>query len=165
MEKIIQEVKDEFEDLKNLSSMLNPKSEFDTPYSFEKIEEWEKNNGVKIPDMYKSWLLLTSFARIMDGRIELFFPEISDPDKEDVYIGSLGYGGDSLFFSKKTGAFYAIGDEEEEYDPEVGPEAAQVAALQQNILTLLGTGMYTEDDDVIIDMKKHLEELKASQSN
>ena len=84
MEKIIQEVKDEFEDLKNLSSMLNPKSEFDTPYSFEKIEEWEKNNGVKIPDMYKSWLLLTSFARIMDGRIELFFPEISDPDKEDV---------------------------------------------------------------------------------
>ena len=116
MEKIIQEVKDEFEDLKNLSSMLNPKSEFDTPYSFEKIEEWEKNNGVKIPDMYKSWLLLTSFARIMDGRIELFFPEISDPDKEDVYIGSLGYGGDSLFFSKKTGAFYAIGDEEEEYD-------------------------------------------------
>ena len=77
MEKIIPEVKAEFEDLKKLSSMLNQKSEFDTPYSFGKIEEWEKINGVKIPDMYKSWLLLTSFARIMDGRIELFFPEFS----------------------------------------------------------------------------------------
>lgn len=116
MEKFFQEVKDEFEDLTKLSSMLNQKSEFDTPYSFEKIEEWEKINGVKIPDMYKSWLLLTSYARIMDGRIELFFPEISTPDKEDVYIGSLGYGSDNLYFSRKTGAFYAIGDAKEEYE-------------------------------------------------
>ena len=52
----------------------------------------------------------------MDGGIELFFPEISTPDKEDVYIGSLGYGSDSLYFSKITGAFYAIGDDREEYE-------------------------------------------------
>ena len=116
MENIIQEVKDGFEDINKLSSILNCDYSFDPPASYEEISDWEKDNNVRIPDMYKSWLLLTSFARIMDGRIELFFPEISDPDKEDVYIGSLGYGGDSLFFSKKTGAFYAIGDEEEEYE-------------------------------------------------
>ena len=116
MENIIQEVKDEFEDLKNISSMLEKKSEFDAPCSYEKIEEWEKTNGVKMPNMYKSWLLLTSYARIMDGRIELFFPEIGTPDTEDVCIGSLGYGSDSLYFSKKTGAFYAIGDDREEYE-------------------------------------------------
>ena len=52
----------------------------------------------------------------MDGGIELFFFEISTPDKEDVYIGSLGYGSDSLYFSQKTGAFYAIGDDREEYE-------------------------------------------------
>ena len=116
MENIIQEVKDGFEDINKLSSILNCDYSFDPPASYEEISDWEKDNNVRIPDMYKSWLLLTSFARIMDGRIELFFPEISDPDKEDVYIGCLGYGGDSLFFSKKTGAFYAIGDEEEEYE-------------------------------------------------
>jgi hypothetical protein len=116
MKNIIQEVKDEFEDLKNISSMLEKKTEFDAPCPSGKIEEWEKTNGVKIPEMYKSWLLLTSYARIMDGGIELFFPEISTPDKEDVYIGSLGYGSDSLYFSQKTGAFYAIGDDREEYE-------------------------------------------------
>ena len=84
-----QDVKNEFEDLKKLSSMLKSKSEFDVPYPFEKVEEWEKSNRVKIPDMYKSWLLLTSYARIMDGRIELFFPEIGNSDKEDVYINGL----------------------------------------------------------------------------
>ena len=57
MDNIIQIIKDEFEDLKNISSILKQKSEFDTPYSFEKIEEWEKANSVKIPEMYKSWLL------------------------------------------------------------------------------------------------------------
>lgn len=116
MKNIIQEVKDEFEDLKNISSMLEKKTEFDAPCPSEKIEEWEKTNGVKIPEMYKSWLLLTSYARIMDGGIELFFPEISTSDNENVYIGSLGYGSDSLYFSQKTGAFYAIGDDREEYE-------------------------------------------------
>ena len=111
-----QDVKNEFEDLKKLSSMLKSKSEFDVPYPFEKVEEWEKSNRVKIPDMYKSWLLLTSYARIMDGRIELFFPEIGNSDKEDVYIGNIGYGTDDLYFSKNTGAFYSIGDEKEEYE-------------------------------------------------
>ena len=116
MDNIIQIIKDEFEDLKNISSILKQKSEFDAPYSFEKIEEWEKENSVKIPEMYKSWLLLTSYARIMDGRIELFVPETSVSNKEDVYIGSLGYGSDHLYFSKNTGAFYTIGDDKEEYE-------------------------------------------------
>ena len=73
MKNIIQEVKDEYEGLKNNSSMLEKKTEFDAPCSSGKIEEWEKTNGVKIPEMYKCWLLLTSYARIMDGGIELFF--------------------------------------------------------------------------------------------
>ena len=116
MESIIQEIKDEFEDINNISSMLNSDYSFDPPASSEEISNWEKENNIKIPDMYKSWLMLTKYARIMDGKFELFFPEISTPDKEDVYIGSLGYGSDSLYFSKITGAFYAIGDDREEYE-------------------------------------------------
>jgi hypothetical protein len=109
-------ISDDFEDIKKLSSILNQKSEFDSPASNKEISEWEEKTKIKIPDMYRSWLMLTSYARIMNGRIELFFPEISTSDKEDVYIGSLGYGTDDLYFSKNTGAFYTIGDDEEEYE-------------------------------------------------
>lgn len=105
MDNIIQIIKDEFEDLKNISSILKQKSEFDAPYSFEKIEEWEKENSVKIPEMYKSWLLLTSYARIMDGRIELFVPETSVSNKEDVYIGALDMVVTICIFPKIQGLF------------------------------------------------------------
>ena len=44
MESIIQEVKDEFEDINDLSSMLNSDYSFDPPASFEEISDWEKDN-------------------------------------------------------------------------------------------------------------------------
>ena len=115
MENIIQRVLDDFEDIKKISSMLNCDYSFDPPASSDEISKWEKDNNVRIPDMYKNWLMLTRYARIMGGEFELFFPEISTSDKEDVYIGSLGCGSGDLYFSKNTGAFYAIGDDKEEY--------------------------------------------------
>lgn len=110
------EIKDAFDDIRNIASILSRTSVFEQGVSIEKLVDWEKDNDISMPDMYKSWLLLTSYARIMDGRIELFFPEISNSDKEDVYIGSIGYGTDDLYFSKNTGAFYTIGDDKEEYE-------------------------------------------------
>jgi len=110
------EIKDAFDDIRNIASILSRTSVFDQGISIEDLVDWEKNNVINIPELYKSWLSLTSHARIMDGRIELFFPEISSSDKEDVYIGSLGYGTEDLYFSKNTGAFYTIGDDKEEYE-------------------------------------------------
>lgn len=110
------EIKDAFDDIRNIASILSRTSVFEKGVSIEELVDWEKDNAISMPDMYKSWLLLTSYARIMDGRIELFFPEISNSDKEDVYIGSLGYGTEHFYFSKNTGAFYTIGDDKEEYE-------------------------------------------------
>ena len=42
MESIIQEIKDEFEDINNLSSMLNSDYSVDPPDSSEEISNWEK---------------------------------------------------------------------------------------------------------------------------
>ena len=72
MENIIQEVKDGFEDINKLSSILNYDYSFDPPASYEEISDWEKDYNVRIPDMYKSWLMLTKYARIMGGEFELF---------------------------------------------------------------------------------------------
>ena len=116
MENIIQRIKDDFDDINKISSILKCDYGFDPPASSEEISNWEKDNNIRIPEMYKSWLMLTKFARIMGGVIELFFPKISTYDKEDVYIGSLGCGSDALYFSKNTGAFYSIGDDIEEYE-------------------------------------------------
>ena len=47
MKNIIQEVKDEFEDINDLSSMLNSDYSFDPPASSEEISNWEKENNIK----------------------------------------------------------------------------------------------------------------------
>ena len=116
MKNIIQEVKDEFVDINNISSMLNSDYSFDPPASSEEISNWEKENNIKIPDMYKSWLMLTKYARILEGEFELFFPEISKIHKDAVVIGSIGGSGKDLLFSSKTGEIYSVDDEIEKYE-------------------------------------------------
>lgn len=113
---IIQRVIDDFEDINKISSILNFDSVFDPPASSEEISNWEKDNSIKIPDMYKSWLMLTKYARIMGGEFELFFPEISKWHKDAVVIGRIGGSGEELLFSSKTGYIYSIDDEKKEYE-------------------------------------------------
>ena len=116
MENIIQRVNDDFEDINKISSILNCSYKFDPPASFEEISDWEKDNNISIPDMYKSWLMLTKYARIMDGEFELFFPEISKIHKDAAVIGSIGGSGKDLLFSPKTGEIYSVDDEIEKYE-------------------------------------------------
>ena len=105
-------IKDDFEDIQKLSSILNRKSEFGQASNIEKIDEWEKNNKIHIPSMYKSWLLLTSYARIMEGYFELYFPEIEDEYSDNVFLGSIIGDGETLYFSKSTGKIYSIYESE-----------------------------------------------------
>ena len=116
IENIIQRVFDDFEDINKISSILNCSYKFDSPASSEEISDWEKDNNISIPDMYKSWLMLTKYARIMDGEFELFFPEISKIHKDAVVIGSIGGSGKELLFSSKTGEIYSVDDEIEKYE-------------------------------------------------
>ena len=149
MENIIQEVKDGFEDINKLSSILNCDYSFDPPASYEEISDWEKDNNVRIPDMYKSWLMLTKYARIMGGEFELYFPEMSKYHKGAVAIGSIGGSGEELLFSSKTGDIYSIDDEgeKEEYEDFVDLLAHVYIALENEAENEFGdswTDIYDE---------------------
>lgn len=110
------EIKDAFDDIRNIASILSRTSVFDQGVSIEELVDWEKNNLISMPDMYKSWLSLTSYSRIIEGEFEIFMPKNSDEDSEGILIGIIGGGLRYLYFSKKDCSVYTIGDERIEYE-------------------------------------------------
>lgn len=110
------EIKDAFDDIRNIASILSRASVFDQGVSIEELVDWEKNNLISMPDMYKSWLSLTSYSRIIEGEFEIFMPKNSDEDSEGILIGIIGGGLRYLYFSKKDCSVYTIGDERIEYE-------------------------------------------------
>ena len=58
---------------------------------------------------------------------------------------------------------FTLPSEESEDDYSANdPERVAISTLERNILKLMSTGMYKEDDPVIVDMVKQLEELRAN---
>ena len=110
------EIKDAFDDIRNIASILSRTSVFDQGVSIEELVDWEKNNLISMPDMYKSWLSLTSYSRIIEGEFEIFMPKNSDEDSEGILIGIIGGGLRYLYFSKNDCSVYTIGDERIEYE-------------------------------------------------
>lgn len=103
--------------LKNLCEFLSEdyESQFEEPATEEEIKNWENENNVEIPSMFKEWLLLTKNCDMSDRCCRIFWPEIEDED--NVLIGNFIGDGEYLYFSKKTGEFFTILDGEvEEYD-------------------------------------------------
>ena len=102
---------------KNLCEFLSEEYayQFDEPAIEEEIKNWENENNVKIPSMFREWLLLAKNCDMSDRCWSIFPPEIEDG--ENVLIGSFSVDGEYLFFSKKTGEFFTTLDGEvEEYD-------------------------------------------------
>lgn len=110
------EIKDTFDDIRNIASILSRSSVFEQGVSIEELVDWEKNNAISMPDMYKSWLSLTSYSRIIEGEFEIFMPKNSDEDSNGILIGIIGGGLRHLYFSKKDCSVYTIGDERIEYE-------------------------------------------------
>ena len=158
MENIIQEVKDGFEDINKLSSILNYDYSFDPPASYEEISDWEKDYNVRIPDMYKSWLMLTKYARIMGGEFELFFPEISKHYENAVLIGSIGCSKE-LLFSSDTGEIYSIEDEIDEYEDFLDEYEATIKELEE-IISQNNSPEYKQRLKNISEYQKQLKALK-----
>lgn len=102
-------MKESFEDIQKMCHLLseNRTSEFAPPATEKQISEWEKKNGIIIPELYKEWLLLTSYAYIYGGYYELFFPEVYDDDDDYVFIGDIIGDGECLYFSKTDGTIYS----------------------------------------------------------
>lgn len=102
-------MKESFEDIQKMCRLLseNRTSEFAPPATEKQISEWEKKNGIIIPELYREWLLLTSYAYIYGGYYELFFPEVYDDDDDYVFIGDIIGDGECLYFSKTDGTIYS----------------------------------------------------------
>ncbi len=103
--------------LKKLCGFISDDYEygFDEPATEEEITNWENENNVKIPSMFKEWLLLTKSCDMADRCWRIFWPEVEDD--ENVLIGSFVGDGEYLYFSPKTGEFFTVFDgETEEYD-------------------------------------------------
>lgn len=118
--KIDECIKDQFELYSNICSHLSEhySSEFEAGAQLEDIEKWEKDNKVKLPHQYKSWLLLTAEANVLDDYLEFTWPTLGTYEEENdiVNIGSRMGDGEELGFFRSTGKFYtAIDGEVEEY--------------------------------------------------
>lgn len=110
------EIKDAFDDIRDIASILRRTSEFEQGASIEELVNWEKSNAISMPDMYKSWLSLTSYSRIIEGEFEIFMPRHFGENSDGILIGIIGGGLRYLYFSKKDCSVYTIGDERIEYE-------------------------------------------------
>jgi len=102
------EIKENFEYIKKMCRLLSEsrKSEFAPPATEKKISDWEKQNGITIPEQYREWLLLTEHAYIYGSRFELFFPEVYNDD-DYIFIGEIIGDGEVLYFSKADDTIYS----------------------------------------------------------
>lgn len=88
-------------------------SEFFEPVDESKIQEWEKENNIVIPEGYKAWLRFSDGA-VIKGMLAYFYGikgfEVNNPDypEDCVIIGDLMGDGERLGFSKTTGKILRI---------------------------------------------------------
>lgn len=108
---IDEEIIADFEYIQNLCEMLSEftHSKFENPMPIEEIERWEKENDTTLPQQYKSWLALTSCARIAGGYYDFFLPEIGcfEEDNDVVIAASIIGDGEELLISRSTGKVFS----------------------------------------------------------
>lgn len=96
-------------------------SYFMAPATEEKILDWERKMGIRMPDDYREWLKLTGNCQICSNIASLFFPEREQPDyipEDYVLIGHVVGDGEILCFSKSIGRYvrYFEGRVNKEYN-------------------------------------------------
>ncbi|WP_295091358.1 hypothetical protein [Ruminococcus sp.] len=108
-------IKESYDYLKDLCDYLSDEYEyeFEAPATEEEIKNWEKENKINIPSMFREWLLLTKNCNMANRSWRLFWPEIDET--VNVLVGSFIGDGEYLYFSKETGVFFTLfeGDEED----------------------------------------------------
>ena len=65
-----------------------------------------------MPHQYKSWLLLTEYARIIGGYTEFRWPQLGsfDADNDVIVIGAVVGDGEELLISRESGKFFSFFD-------------------------------------------------------
>jgi len=118
---IDENIKDQFNLYKNICDYLSEEydSKFGSPAELEEIEKWETENNFELPHQYKSWLLLSKNANLLDGCIIFNWPKAGSLDEENdvVLLGFRADIGEEFGIMKDTDTVYSICDGEvTEYD-------------------------------------------------
>ena len=92
-------------------------SYFEEPIEEQKLIDWEKENGIVIPESYKEWLRFSRKCRIVRNTAKFWGPDEFHsnyvPD-DFVVIGEMVGDGEVVCFSKKTGKFILLFEGNEE---------------------------------------------------
>ena len=84
---------------------------FNAPTSLSKINEWEKQCNLVLPESYIDWLVFSNGSVLRGTLAEIYSLDniIINPDlypEDYVIIGSLAGDGELICFSKKTGEIF-----------------------------------------------------------
>ena len=134
------------------------KTKFSNPVSEEEIENWEKENGVRIPETYKQWLRFTGDC-IIDGTTAEFYSPKSFRTEyvpEDlVIIGEQTGDGEVVCFSKETGEIVTF------FEGEINFEYGTFDEALKEILSLMGKEEEETKEEYIQELKRTIANLKA----
>lgn len=108
-------IKNEIQIIKELCEKLKEeyRSEFFTPAKEVKIQNWEREYNITLPELYKEWLRFSDGA-VIRGNLAYFYGiegiEVNNPQypEDFIIIGDLIGDGERLAFSKATGKILRI---------------------------------------------------------
>ena len=135
------------------------KTKFSSPVSEEEIEAWEKENGVKIPELYKQWLRFTGDCIIDGTTAEFYSPKNFRTEyvPEDlVIIGEQIGDGEVVCFSKETGDIVSF------FEGSVNYEYGSFGRTLKEVIRLMGKPEEENDEDK---EESELERLKRERRN
>ena len=151
---------------------------FSEPVSEEEIENWEKENGVIIPESYKQWLRFTGDCEIDGTTAEFYSPKNFRtefvPD-DLIIIGEQIGDGEVICFSKETGEIvtYFEGNIRKKYGtfdktikevirllgkPEEVQEESRIDMLRSMKENLLANLDGSEDDELSLELIKEIDD-------
>lgn len=112
-------IKEQFEYYTNMCELLREykDSSFAPPANINKIEEWENENKFSLPHEYKSWLMLTENADILNQYAVIQFPELGDymAEKDVIIVGTV-LNDEEILLSRSTNVIFRVtSDGEQEY--------------------------------------------------
>lgn len=126
------------------------RSFFNEPVTEEEMVNWEKRNGVKIPESYKEWLRFSGKCRIAGNTATFWGPSEFHSDhvpKDLVAIGEMIGDGEKVCFLKNDGIFVRMFEgKTEEFD--------DFTCVLKEIIKLM------DDDKPILSEERYLEILQ-----
>ena len=144
----------EYCDVKEADGELG-RTKFSDPVSEEEIEDWEKKNGVKIPETYKQWLRFSGDCTI-DGTTASFFSPKNFRTEyvpEDlVVIGEQIGDGEVICFSRTTGEIVSY------FEGRINYQYGTLHKTLKEIIRLMGK------PEIVIE-ESELERLKRIRDN